>query len=345
MDNQKEAMLYRKMAGEKLRCDLCARRCVITEGKKGICRVRENREGILYTLVYGRTIAQHADPVEKKPLFHFHPGLRAYSMATAGCNFRCKWCQNWDISQQVSRRHLVMGEQASPRQIVEAAKNAGCRSIAYTYTEPTIFFEYSYDTARLASQEGLKNIYVTNGYMTGEMLELFRPYLDAANVDLKAFREETYREYVGAKLQPVLESMERMKEMDIWLEVTTLIIPGINDSDEELGKAAGFVASRLGVETPWHISRFSPGYQMNDLPPTPCDTLSRAMEIGQKAGLRYIYVGNIPDETGTVCHQCGEMLIRRFGFQVMENRVRPDGSCPRCGAPVDGVEMGGELEG
>ncbi|MFP3896243.1 MAG: AmmeMemoRadiSam system radical SAM enzyme [Anaerolineales bacterium] len=338
----KEAMLYERLSEQRVRCNLCAHRCLIAEGKKGICQVRENREGTLYTLVYGRTITQHVDPVEKKPLFHFYPGTTAYSMATVGCNFRCRWCQNWDISQMVRERHLIMGDEASPRQIVATAQRAHCRSIAYTYTEPTIFFEYAYDTARLAHEAGLANLYVTNGYMTKKMLETFQPYLDAANVDLKAFRDETYHKYVGARLQPVLDTMRTMKRLGIWLEVTTLVIPGINDDEEELKDAADFVANELGIETPWHISRFFPAYKMADVPSTPVETLGRAREIGLEAGLRYVYVGNVSDEASTVCHKCGETLIRRTGYGILENRTQPDGRCPNCGTRVAGVGMGAD---
>ena len=340
MRTTKEAMLYEKLPEAKVRCNLCAHRCVIADGKKGICQVRENRGGTLYTLVYGRTIIQQVDPVEKKPLFHFYPSSTAYSIATPGCNFHCRWCQNWDISQMVRERHLIMGEEASPEQIVIAAQKVDSRSIAYTYTEPTIFFEYAYDTARLAHEAGLVNIYITNGYMTEEMLETFQPYLDAANVDLKAFRDKTYRKYVGARLQPVLDTLKAMKRLGIWLEVTTLVIPGINDDDEELKDAARFVAEELGVDTPWHISRFFPDYKMTDVPPTPVETLNRAREIGLEAGLRYVYVGNVPGEANTVCHKCGQMLIRRSSYRVLENHVQLEGRCPNCGAPVAGVGMG-----
>ena len=336
----KESMLYEKLPEGKVRCNLCAHRCVIADGKKGICQVRENRGGTLYTLVYGHTIIQHADPVEKKPLFHFHPGSTAYSIATPGCNFRCRWCQNWDISQMVHDRHFIMGEEASLEQVVAAAQKADCRSIAYTYTEPTIFFEYAYDTARLAHEAGLANLYITNGYMTEEMLETFQPYLDAANVDLKAFRDKTYRKYVGARLQPVLDTMKLMKRLGIWLEVTTLVIPGINDDEGELKDVVDFVANELGVDTPWHISRFFPAYKMTDVSPTPIETLNRAREIGLEAGLRYVYVGNVPGEANTVCHKCGQILIRRLGYRILENRVQPNGRCPNCGMPVAGVGMG-----
>ncbi|MGD2179254.1 MAG: AmmeMemoRadiSam system radical SAM enzyme, partial [Anaerolineae bacterium] len=301
----KEAMLYEKLDDERVQCYLCAHRCRIGEGKRGVCYVRENRGGSLYTLVYGRTISQQVDPVEKKPLAHFYPGTTAYSIATVGCNFRCEWCQNAGISQMPRERHFIMGNEASPKQIVAAAKRSGCRSIAYTYTEPTIFFEYAYDTARLAHEEDIANIYVTNGFMTEDMLETFDPYLDAANVDLKAFRDETYRRYVGGRLQPVLDSLKKMKELGVWVEVTTLVVPGINDDVEEVRDAARFVSQELGPETPWHISRFYPGYQMTHVPPTPIATLRRAQEIGKEEGLRYIFVGNVPGEANTECHACG----------------------------------------
>ena len=333
----KKAMLFKKLPGQRVRCDLCAHRCTIAEGKQGICRVRENRGGILYTLVSGRTVSQHVDPVEKKPLFHFYPGTTAYSIATVGCNFSCRWCQNWEISQVLRKEHLLFGEEASPEQIVSAAEEAGCRSIAYTYTEPTVFFEYAYDIARLAHHADLANIYVTNGYMTREMLEIFQPYLDAASVDLKAFRDETYRKYVGARLQPVLDILKVIVQLGIWLEVTTLVIPGINDDPAELRGVAQFVAQELGVETPWHISRFFPAYEMTDVPPTPIETMRRAREIGLEAGLYYVYVSNAPGEDSTVCHTCGKTLIRRVGFGVVENSVGPDGRCPDCGASLAGM--------
>jgi len=337
----KEAMLYEKLSDGRVRCNLCGHRCVVADGKRGICQVRENRSGTLYTLVYGRAIAQHVEPIEKKPLLHFRPGSTAYSMATPGCNFRCRWCQNWEISQAPRERHLIMGQDASPRQIVEAAQRAGCRSIAYTYTEPTVFFEYTYDTARLAHGAGLANLYITNGYMTKEMLAAFAPYLDAANVDLKAFRDATYRRYVGARLQPVLDILTRLKSLGIWLEVTTLVIPGLNDDPSELRDAAQFVARDLGPDTPWHISRFFPAYEMTDVHPTPLDSLRRTREIGLQNGLRYVYCGNEAGEINTFCHACGRLLIRRSGFAVLENNVRPGNRCPDCGTVVAGVRMGG----
>jgi pyruvate formate lyase activating enzyme len=237
-----EALLYEKTARNSVRCHLCAHRCVIADGKRGVCKVRENMGGILYTLAYGHTIIQNVDPVEKKPLYHFYPGSLAYSIATPGCNFRCQWCQNWQISQKPRERNLTGSREAAPEQIVTSAIDTHCRSIAFTYTEPTIFFEYAYHVALLASLDGLANIFVTNGYMSKEMLAMFHPYLDAVNVDLKAFRKETYHRYVGAGLQPVLDNLKLMKRLGIWLEVTTLVISGINDNPDELSDVARFIA-------------------------------------------------------------------------------------------------------
>ncbi len=336
----KEAALYEKLTHNRVRCNLCAHRCVIGDGKRGVCQVRENRGGVLHTLVYGRVAAQHLDPVEKKPLYHFHPGSLAYSIATPGCNFRCQWCQNWEISQMPRQQHLIAGRELTPEEIVADALRTSSRSVAYTYTEPTIFFEYAYDTARLARAAGLANIYVTNGYMTGEMLEAFHPYLDAANVDLKAFREKTYHRYVGAGLRPILDNLKTMKRLGIWLEVTTLVIPGINDDPAELHDAARFVAQDLGVDTPWHISRFFPSYKMTDRPPTPIESLQQAREIGLAEGLHYVYLGNVADESDTLCHHCRRLLIRRRGYRIAENHVK-DGRCPACGMSVAGVGMSG----
>ena len=331
-----EAKLYEKIEGNRVRCNLCAHHCVIAEGRKGACWVRENRDGILYTLAYGRTISQNVDPVEKKPLLHFYPGSLAYSVATPGCNFRCQWCQNWEISQMPRERDLIAGRETTPEQIVSEALTNGSRSIAYTYTEPTIFFEYAYDTARLAHQAGLANIYVTNGYMTQVMLEMFHPYLDAANVDLKAFRNETYRRYVGARLQPILENLKLIKKLDIWLEVTTLVIPDLNDDPAELRDAARFIAQELGADTPWHISRFFPGYKMVDRGPTSLATLREAEAIGLEEGLHYVYLENVAGESNTNCPQCGLPLIRRHRYTVVDNRIS-NSCCPVCERQIPGV--------
>ena len=339
-----EARLYEKLGEGKVRCHLCAHRCTIADGKRGICQVRENRKGVLYTLVYGLSISQAVDPVEKKPLFHFYPGSTAFSYATVGCNFRCSFCQNWQISQMVHDEGRLVGHDASPNHLASAARHYGCKSIAYTYTEPTIFFEYAYDTAVIAAKWNIKSIYVTNGYMTEEMLDAFGPYLHAANVDLKAFSDDSYRTVCGARLQPVLDAIKAMKERGIWVEITTLVVPGLNDSEDELREIAQFIAQEAGKDTPWHVSRFRPDYQMRDRPATPLATLDRAREIGLEAGLRYVYQGNVPGTEGenTYCYNCHNLLIRRYGFGVLQNLILSESKCPYCGAVIDGVGLDGK---
>jgi len=333
----KEAMLYQELSDKRVRCDLCSHRCVIADSKRGICGVRENKDGTLYSLVYGKIVATHVDPIEKKPLFNFHPGTRAFSVATVGCNFKCAHCQNAEISQMPAEHNRIIGQEISPEKIVKAAEKNDCKSIAYTYTEPTIFMEYAYDTAMLASKRGIKNVFVTNGYMTEKALRTIHPYLDAANVDLKGFTEEHYQKICAARLKPVLDTLKLMKELDIWVEVTTLIIPTINDSDEVLRNIAEFILS-LGVETPWHVSRFHPTYKMLDLPPTSVQSVIRARQIGLEVGLRYVYSGNIPGDEGehTYCYNCGKVLIPRYGYQLEEIRIE-DSRCKYCGAAIDGV--------
>ncbi len=340
-----EAMLYEKLGNGRVRCLLCAHHCVIAEGQTGICHVRENRGGTLFSLVYGRLIAQAVDPIEKKPLAHFHPASRSFSIATMGCNFRCLFCQNADISQAPRETGRILGRYTEPSAVVEAAKQTGCQSIAYTYTEPTIFFEYTYDVARLAHEQGLANVYVTNGYMSREMIDMITssdapPLIDAANVDLKAFRDQFYREMCGARLEPVLNSLRLLKQRGVWLEVTTLIIPGLNDSEQELRDIAQFILQELGADTPWHVSRFHPTYLLNDRPPTPIEKIYRAREIGLETGLHFVYAGNIPGGQGedTFCPRCGKRVIHRRGFAVLENRAH-GGHCEYCGAPIAGVGL------
>jgi pyruvate formate lyase activating enzyme len=328
-----------------VRCKLCAHRCLIRPGHKGVCLVRENVDGALYSLVYGRVVSANVDPIEKKPLYHFYPGSGAFSVATVGCNFNCRWCQNWQISQAPRQDVSYVGQKMSPGELVTAARRAGCRSIAYTYTEPTIFFEYAHDVSQLAHEAGIANVFVTNGYMTAEALDLISPTLDAANVDLKAFDDRTYHKFVNARLQPVLDSLVRLKKAGVWVEVTTLVITGLNDSDDELRQIAAFIHDELGAETPWHVSRYHPTYQYS-APPTPLERLVRAWEIGQEAGLRYVFVGNVPghmlprDVEGqcTYCHNCGALLIARWGYSVHKKRLR-DGLCLDCQTPVAGIGL------
>ncbi len=333
----KQAMFQEQREAKKVQCSLCSHRCLILPGKRGICAVRENRDGILYTLVYDKVIAGHIDPIEKKPLFHFLPGSLSFSIATAGCNFHCMHCQNADISQLPRDRDgTVPGEEMSPSQIVEAALKNGCKSISYTYTEPTIYFELAYDAARLAVDAGLRNVFVSNGYTTPEALKVIKPYLHAANIDLKGYTDDFYKKVCGARLQPVLDSIRLYRELGIWIEITTLVIPGHNDSDDELKKIAQFIKS-VDENIPWHVSRFHPTYKLMDQPVTPLDTLKRARRIGFDAGLRYVYEGNIPGEgEDTLCWSCRKTLVKRIGFSVLENRVN-SGQCEYCGAKIDGV--------
>jgi pyruvate formate lyase activating enzyme len=334
-----KAYLFEKIEESKVQCNLCNHRCLIKKGRRGICSVRENRSGSLETLVYGKVIARHIDPIEKKPLFHILPGSLSYSIATVGCNFKCLFCQNADIAQLPSdQRGRIIGDFCEPQAIVNAAKKGSCRTIAYTYTEPTIYFEFAFETAKLAHAEGIRNVFVTNGYMTSEALQMISPYLAAANVDLKAYNESFYKQYCGAKLEFVKETLKQMKALDIFVEVTTLLIPGLNDSKAELEKLASFLAQSLGPGTPWHISRFHPTYKLTDRPPTPVETLTTARDIGIDKGLRYVYIGNVPGGKGedTYCYSCGKRLIERWGFNVTKNLIK-NGRCTHCDVPIDGV--------
>jgi len=330
------AMFWEKNEGEDVRCFLCAHNCRIKPEKFGICGVRQNLQGKLYSLVYGEPIAAHLDPIEKKPLYHFLPGSSSYSVATVGCNFRCGFCQNWQISQLDKKAARAEGVPAvTPEEIIEQALFYNAASISYTYTEPTIFFEYAYDIAQLAHEKGLANIFVTNGFMGQQALEKIQPFLNAANVDLKSFNPEFYRRHCSARLEPVLDTIRRMKKMDIWVELTTLVIPGLNDSEKELNQIAAFIA-QVDRHMPWHISRFHPDYHFNDYAATPVPTLHRAKQIGEQHGLKYIYIGNVADKSDTVCPQCGKTIIQR---PISRNRppALDEHACPQCQMPIVGV--------
>lgn len=327
----KEAMFYQPGKENKVHCYLCAHHCAIAPGKRGKCRVRENRDGTLYSLVYNKAIAVNVDPIEKKPLFHFLPGSRAFSIATMGCNFKCRFCQNCEISQP---GEIIDGTEMPAEEVVRSALTQGCKSIAYTYTEPTIFFEYAYDIAIQARQAGLYNIFVSNGFITEEPLRIIAPFLNAANIDLKSFNDDFYREVIGGRLQPVLASIRRYHELGIFLEITTLIIPGENDSDEELHGIASFIAS-VDRQIPWHVSRFHPSYRMLTTGVTPEATLERAVRIGREAGLHYIYAGNLPgnDHESTFCPQCRHRLVERWQYTIRSMDL--DGNrCPACHAEI-----------
>lgn len=332
----KEAYLW-KTEGGKVRCSLCNHRCLISEGKTGVCMVRQNQAGKLYSLVYGKVIAANIDPVEKKPVYHFYPGHRSYSIASVGCNFRCSFCQNWDISQYPRNNNgQIIGRDMTPEQVVKEAIEHDCKSISYTYNEPTVWYEFTKDCGELAREKGLKNIYVTNGFMTHEMIDDAK-FLDVARIDLKSFNDDFYKKICGGRLDPVLDNSKYFKKKGVWVEVVTLVVPKQNDSEKEIKQIAEFVADELGKGTPWHISAFHPDYKMMDSYPTPVETLERAYRIGKEAGLENIYVGNAMVEVGrdTICPGCGNVLIRRTWFSVLENKIR-NGKCPECGHKIAG---------
>ncbi len=334
-----QAILYDSLKDKKILCNLCHHRCIIKNGKRGLCMVRENREGRLVSLIYGRLIAQHVDPVEKKPLFHFRPGSLSFSIAGVGCNFRCLFCQNADIAQMpFDRAGMTAGEACRPEDVVCRAQKKGCKSVSYTYTEPTVNFEFILETAKLAHAAGIGNVLVSNGYMTAQALESIGRYIDAANIDLKSFNPEFYKKYCGATLDPVRETLKLMKSAGIFVEVTTLIIPGLNDDPDEISRLAFFISESLGPETPWHVSGFHPAYKLTDRPATPLETLVMARKIGIEAGLRYVYTGNVPGDNGenTFCYNCGKMLIKRWGFNIQSNLVEK-GMCLVCGVEIDGI--------
>ncbi len=333
----KESMLYKQLDNDKVQCLTCAHKCIIPHGKKGICHVRKNTNGILYALNYKKLIARNIDPIEKKPLYHFYPGSLSYSVATVGCNFRCLFCQNSDISQMPRERGIVYGQEVEPEEIAKDARLHGCKSVSYTYTEPTIFLEYAYEIMKIAKDMNITNVFVSNGYMSEETTELIKGLLDAANIDLKSFRETFYKEQCGARLEPVLETIKRLKSHGVWLEITTLVIPGLNDDFGELREIAEFIHS-VDPNIPWHISRFHPAYKTLNIPPTPIDVLRKAREIGFSAGLRYVYTGNVPGDDGenTYCPQCGALLIRRIGYSCsIEDLAK--GQCKRCSFKIAGV--------
>jgi len=347
--------------GSAVECTLCPHRCKVHDRGRGACAVRYAEHGKLWTLVYDKVVARHVEPIEKKPFFHFMPGSMAYSVGTVGCSLRCAFCQNWEISQWpkdhlpaseddvapvvcptlTTFEHTIPGEPVTADELVVGAIASGARSIAYTYTEPTVFYELAYDTAVRAKERGLKNLFVTNGFISEAPQRELAKVLDAANVDLKFFREESYRKVSRCSMKPILDAIGLYKALGVWVEVTTLVVPGLNDSDAELRGIAEFVAS-VGRDVPWHVSQFYPAYKMVDAPATPVATLRRAADIGRAAGLRWVYEGNVPGERGeqTRCWKCDALLIDRYGFFVRMNRVE-NGACPDCGATVDGVIMQG----
>lgn len=333
----REALFYSKSPDHSVQCNLCRIRCRIKENMTGRCGVRQNTGGTLYTLVYGNAVADSLDPIEKKPLYHFFPGSRSYSIATVGCNFDCLHCQNYHISKYPKNNKVIQSECLSPEDIVKNAVQSACRSISYTYTEPTVFFEYALDTAKLAHEKGIRNVFVTNGYITDDALQTISPFLDAANIDLKGFTEEFYRKIAGVSLSGVLDTIRAYKKLGIWIELTTLIIPGYNDDEAQIRGMAEFISTEIGKSTPWHLSAFHPTHQLKDVDRTPESTLHAARKIGLEAGLQYVYEGNISSSDGSVtfCPVCRQAVIRRRGFSIIDLKVH-DGRCGYCSGEIAG---------
>jgi len=335
-EHWKEARWYEKLPYKKVKCTLCPRECVVDDRERGYCGVRENWDGIYYTLVHSRPCTYHVDPIEKKPLFHFLPGTTAFSIATVGCNVDCKFCQNWQISQ-------IRPEQAEnldmpPRKVVQMTTQSGAASIAYTYTEPVVFSEYVLDTAAEGNKAGIKSVMISNGYIQEQPMRDLAEVLSAVKVDLKSFREKYYREVVVGELKPVLDTLVLLQKLNIWTEIVFLVVPTLNDSDEEFRDLARWIKTDLGMDVPVHFTRFYPQYKLQNLPPTPVKTLERARDIALAEGLHFVYVGNVPGHQGenTYCPHCSELLIRRRGFWVIENKIS-DAKCPTCGYIIPGV--------
>jgi pyruvate formate lyase activating enzyme len=334
----KEALFYQAGAENRVTCNLCSHHCTIKPGRRGICGVRENRDGTLYSLVYGQLVAENVDPIEKKPLFHFLPGSSSYSISTVGCNFHCLHCQNYHISQYPHMHEgAITGTLRTPEEVVQVAETSGCRSISYTYVEPTIFYEFARDCSLLAHDKGIKNVFVSNGYMTPEVTRDLAPLLDGINIDVKAFTDDFYKKTCRARLQPVLDTVLLMHELGVWVEVTTLLIPGLNDSPEELQDIARFIRE-VDPSIPWHVTAFHPTYKLTDRAPTSTEILQQARDIGLAEGLRYVYEGNVPGRGGenTFCPACGAEIISRYGFSITGMSV-DQGKCSRCGEGIEGV--------
>jgi pyruvate formate lyase activating enzyme len=324
--------------GDRIQCDVCPRDCALADGQRGLCFVRKREGDAIVLTTYGRSSGFCVDPIEKKPLAHFRPGSSVFSFGTAGCNLSCKFCQNWDISK--SREMESLADAAGPREIARAAKDAGCESVAFTYNDPVIFLEYAMDVADACREEGIASVAVTAGYMHDAPRRAFYEKIDAANVDLKSFSEDFYWKITGGHLEPVKETLKYLVcETNVWTEITTLLIPGHNDSDAEIAALAEFVCGELGKEVPLHFSAFHPDYKMTDVARTPPETLARARRIAKSAGLAHVYTGNVHDREGdtTCCASCGEILIERDWYELVSYRLRDDGRCPKCDAKLAGV--------
>jgi pyruvate formate lyase activating enzyme len=331
-----EAKFYQKLENRKIKCKLCPRECTVGDKERGYCGVRENRGGIYYTLVHSRVCAAHVDPVEKKPLFHYLPGTVAFSLATAGCNVNCKFCQNWDISQ--ARPEQIPAEYAPPQRIVELAKQYSCPTIAYTYSEPVVFSEFLMDVADAGHEAGIRSVVVSNGYMQEEALKAAYGKMDAVKIDLKAFTESYYSKVVTGQLKPVLDSLVTLRKMGKWTEIVYLVVPGMNDDEAEFRGLAQWIKTNLGTDVPLHFTQFHPEYLLKNLPITPVETLERAKAIADAEGLHYVYIGNVPGHPAqnTYCPQCRRMLVERVGFTASQMLIQK-GGCPFCHHPIPGV--------
>lgn len=321
-----------------VQCELCPFRCFLPEGSRGICRVRMNVAGKLKTLVYAQPVSVHIDPIEKKPVYHMLPGSPIFSIATVGCNLKCSFCQNWEISQCYPEQAKNYGQILTPEQVVDKAIKNNCRSIAYTYSEPIVFYEYVLDTAKIAKQKGLKNVLVSAGYINPEPLKKLAPYFDVIKIDLKGFNKQFYRKVVGGDLEYVLNTLKELKKLGVLTEIVNLVVPSLNDNMAEITKMCEWIYNNLGPDTPLFFSRFTPQYKLGNLPPTPIETLDKAREIALKTGLKYVYIGNVPGHPGenTYCPSCGRILIRRYGYAILENNIRKR-KCVFCGKEIPGV--------
>jgi pyruvate formate lyase activating enzyme len=329
-----EAMLYDKTEGDKVKCSLCSRRCLIQDGSTGFCRVRKNVSGKLYSLNYAKACAANIDPIGKKPLSHFHPGASVLSIATVGCNFRCQFCDNWDISQETE----IVGRDFPPEDVVNAAKNSGCQGISYTYTEPTIFFEYAYDSSVLAHKQGLFNTFVTNGYMTTEAVRTISGYLDAATVDFKGGGDpQFYRQFSSVpSVEPIFDALKEMKKCGVHVEITNLVVPKIGDSIKQISQLATWIEDNLGKDTPFHLLRFHPNYELTESSSTEVKSLEDAYGAAKEAGLDYVYLGNVPGHRyeNTYCPECSELLVKRQSFSIVKWNMTSDMKCPNCGKSI-----------
>ena len=320
-----------------VQCQLCPHYCTLIPNQIGKCGVRINHNGTLFSNVLDKCISTHVDPIEKKPLYHFHPGSKAYSLATMGCNFSCDWCQNWQISQLPSINGIVFGESISAKTHIHQALKSKCDSIAYTYTEPTVFYEYALNIMKHAQEAHLHNIFVTNGFIAPNALKDLLPHLSAANIDLKAFSNTTYQKHINGRLEPVLEAMRIMKKAGVWIEITTLLIPTINDSNEEILAMAKFIHDELGADTPWHLSRFLPQHRLKHLHPTSLGALKRAKQIAKNIGIQHVYIGNVASEpTHTYCVNCNKILVQRTGYATYLPTPIKNNNCPHCGESIQG---------